>query len=238
MFGAQSVHLTVRPPSPTTVTHHTPSGEEAARSASHDIPTTAQRGFASPIPKSAEYTDGRSAGDWESKYPPMARREINREACFLFVVLVIFCLLSGVLLALSDQTLRIPLSWLSPQENPKPDGSVSTIVIQFRLLMVFFVGGLGGTTFSMKWLVHSVAKCKWHLDRRYWRFFVPLIGGVYACVVLTLFEGGMIGSQSSGQLRPIATSAAFAFLVGYFSDGVSGLLSNVANAVFGTLEKK
>jgi hypothetical protein len=33
-------------------------------------------------------------------------------------------------------------------------------------------------------------------------------------------------------------TAALAFLVGYFSDGVSGLLSNVANAVFGTLEKK
>ena len=27
-------------------------------------------------------------------------------------------------------------------------------------------------------------------------------------------------------------------LVGYFSDGVSGLLSNIANAVFETLEKK
>jgi len=36
----------------------------------------------------------------------------------------------------------------------------------------------------------------------------------------------------------MAMTAASAFLIGYFSDGVSGLLSNIANAVFGTLEKK
>jgi hypothetical protein len=58
----------------------------------------------------------------------------------------------------------------------KPD-RLLVLNIDFRLLMIFSVGSLGGTTFSIKWLVHSVAKCKWHLDRRYWRFFVPMIGG-------------------------------------------------------------
>ena len=66
---------------------------------------------------------------------------------------------------------------------------------------------------------------------------MPLIGGVYACVVLTLFDSGVLGTHG-GQPREIAMTAAYAFLVGYFSDGVSGLLSNIANAVFGTLEKK
>jgi len=47
----------------------------------------------------------------------------------------------------------------------------------------------------------------------------------------------MVG-HSADNARPLAVSAALAFLVGYFSDGVSGLLSNIANAVFGTLEKK
>jgi hypothetical protein len=112
------------------------------------------------------------------------------------------------------------------------------LTIEFRLLAIFFVGCLGGTTFSIKWLVHSVAKCKWHFDRRYWRVFVPMIGGVYACVVLTLLDSGMIGAQPAGQPRSVALTTAFAFLIGYFSDGVSGLLSNVANAVFGTLERK
>jgi len=44
---------------------------------------------------------------------------------------------------------------------------------------------------------------------------------------------GSIGGQSG-----VGTLSAIAFLVGYFSDGVSGLLTNVANAVFGTVEKK
>ncbi len=110
--------------------------------------------------------------------------------------------------------------------------------VSFRLLAIFFTGGLGGTTFSIKWLIHSVAKGKWHLDRRYWRLFVPAIGGVYACVVMTLFGAGFMAYQPTPQTGPLPSTAALAFLVGYFSDGVSGLLSNVANAVFGTLEKK
>ena len=192
--------------------------------------------FAAPGAKANDYTDGRRPGEWESKYPADARRCINQEAFVLAALLVFLTLISGALLALSNRSLHIPLAWLSfaAGENVPPPA----MDIDVRLLSTYFVGGLGGTTFSIKWLVHSAAKCKWHLDRRYWRLFVPLIGGVYACVVLTLLDGGIIGAQSSGQPRSLALTAAFAFLIGYFSDGVSGLLSNVANAVFGTLEKK
>lgn len=184
--------------------------------------------FAMPAGKPVDYTDGRKPGDWKSKYPKEARDCINFEACCLTAALVISVLASGFFLGMGDQYLPMRLN----SEHGPPVLNVS-----FRLLMIFAVGSLGGTTFSIKWLIHSTAKCKWHLDRRYWRFFVPLIGGVYACVVLTLLDAGLLG-QASGQPRSIPTAAALAFLVGYFSDGVSGLLSNVANAVFGTLEKK
>jgi len=190
--------------------------------------------FATPVTKPTEYTDDRKPGDWRSKYPPDARRGINGEACVLCVALVISLLLSGFFLALADQTVEIPLAFLAQQ-----NGKIPILYINFRLPMVFSVGCLGGVTFSIKWLIHSAAKCKWHLDRRYWRYFVPIIGGVYACVMLTLLDGGMIGDHvASTAPRPVPIAAAFAFLVGYFSDGVSGLLSNIANAVFGTLEKK
>jgi hypothetical protein len=124
------------------------------------------------------------------------------------------------------------------------------VSINCHLLSIFFTGCVGGVTFSIKWLMHSVAKGKWHLDRRYWRFLVPIIGGVYACVVITLSNAGILGvhhdagaatlsgSATSGTAADFSGTAALAFLIGYFSDGVSGLLSNVANAVFGTLEKK
>ena len=97
---------------------------------------------------------------------------------------------------------------------------------------------MGGVTFSIKWLIHSAARGSWHLDRRYWRMLVPLIGGVYACVVVTLFDSGFMSGHISEPNRSIASTSALAFLIGYFSDGVSGLLTNVANAVFGTLREK
>jgi hypothetical protein len=147
--------------------------------------------------------------------------------------MVLLCAIDGVLLGMAGQTIILPLDFLAKQ----PDEAANVIRIDVRWLIAFFVGCLGGTTFSVKWLVHSAAKSKWHLDRRYWRLFVPLIGGVYACVVLTLLDGG-IGGTRGGQPREVAMTAAYAFMVGYFSDGVSGLLSNIANAVFGTLEKK
>jgi hypothetical protein len=106
-----------------------------------------------------------------------------------------------------------------------------------KLLAVFCTGALGGTTFSIKWLMHSVATGRWHLDRFYWRLFVPLVGGVYAVIVLNLAGAGLMSGTITAQ-SSVGTLSALAFLVGYFSDGVSGSLTNVANAVFGSVEKK
>lgn len=86
--------------------------------------------------------------------------------------------------------------------------------------------------------MHSVAKGKWHQDRFFWRIFVPLVGGIYSVIVMNLFNGGYLGGGVPKADASLATTCALAFLVGYFSDGVSGLLTNVANAVFGTVEKK
>lgn len=183
-----------------------------------------------PVDGQRDYTDGRLAWDWDTRYPPEARQRMNTEAWVLIGMLATSLLGAGVCLGLSNQLIAIGL------------GDVK-IWISFRLLAIFFTGCVGGVTFSIKWLIHAVAKGKWHRDRRYWRLMVPVIGGVYACVVLTLFGAGMFSAQvtqPSEAVQSIATpaTAALSFLVGYFSDGVSGLLSNVANAVFGTLEKK
>ena len=110
--------------------------------------------------------------------------------------------------------------------------------VDARIVAIFLCGNVCGTTFSIKWLIHTVAKGSWHQDRTYWRYFVPLIGGVYASVVLTLYDSAFIIGHAPDLQRGIAGTAALAFLIGYFSDGVSGLLSNVASAVFGTLREK
>lgn len=173
-----------------------------------------------------DHTDGRQLWQWESKYPLEARQEMNFEAYLLIAMLAFSFVGAGIFIGLADQHVSIPL------------GDVN-FSVSFSLLTIFFAGSVGGVTFSIKWLIHSVAKGKWHLDRRYWRLMTPMIGGAYACVVTTLFTSGLFAAHNTlASSTGIGPSAAVAFLVGYFSDGVSGLLSNIANAMFGTLEKK
>lgn len=172
-----------------------------------------------------EYTDNRKLWEWDSKYPADARTEIKFEAKILASLLLIFLLAAGFFCGVISGPIRMTLLNVSVSFSP-------------ITLATFFAGGLGGTTFSLKWLVHAAAKGRWHLDRRYWRLLVPLMGGVYACVVLSLWDAGMFSAASKANLRPISVTLALAFMVGYFSDGVSGLLTNIANAVFGTVDKK
>jgi hypothetical protein len=177
-----------------------------------------------------DYTDDRAPWDWPSKYPAAARERINTEAKLLALALVALLVAAGFFLCLSGafSNTTVPISL----------GTTGTINFDARIIAIFLCGNVGGTTFSIKWLIHSVAKGRWHLDRTYWRYFVPLIGGVYATVVLTLLDSGFVGGHAPDPQRGLASTAALAFLIGYFSDGVSGLLSNVANAVFGTLREK
>lgn len=181
--------------------------------------------------KGHDYTDNRQPWDWPSKYPPQARKCINTEAGILASALVVLVILTGIALCFSGILSNVSVPISSATNSP-------AMSVDARIIAVFLCGSLGGTTFSIKWLIHSVAKGSWHQDRTYWRFFVPLIGGVYACVVLTLFDSGIVGGHAPDPNRGMASTAALAFLIGYFSDGVSGLLTNIANAVFGTLREK
>lgn len=179
--------------------------------------------------KTTDYTDGRAPYDWQSRFPAEAVRYIRREAVVLALGLVISICCTGIALAFSGNSYLMPFPAFGPDTSAKIDP---------RMLVLFFSGAVGGTTFSIKWLIHSVAKGSWHLDRRLWRLFVPLVGGVYACAVLTLLDSGMILGHAGDASRGTASAASMAFLIGYFSDGVSGLLTNIANAVFGTIREK
>jgi len=197
-----------------------------------------------PAPESPElapvlpknYTDGRPRWDWETRYAT-ARAAINYEAWVLGIALLVFLVLSALAIALADHDIKLPVPGLA-YFGLSSAATGAPVVFDCRILSVFFSGCVGGTTFSIKWLIHAVAKGTWHLDRRYWRFFVPFVGGVYAVVVLTLFDIGIMGGQVSQPPRSLASVAVFGFLTGYFSDGVSGLLTNIAGAVFGTLKEK
>ena len=179
--------------------------------------------------KGDEHTDNRDLWDWKSKYPPEAKKKIRFEAKVLLIALIASLLATAVFLGLGKNELSITGS--TTDAPPR-------FLLDPKLIAIFLAGCVGGVTHSIKWLVHSVATGKWHLDRRYWRLLTPWTGGVYALAVLTFLDAGLFPGSGKEPTDYSVASPALAFLAGYFSDGVSGLLSNVANAVFGTLEKK
>lgn len=201
---------------------------EPAGAAARPAPTTPNDELPMAIPgKTTDYTDGRAPYDWQSKFPVEARKRICCEAVILAITLLIFICLTSIALVFSGN----PYLMVFPTLGPNVSANIDP-----RMIVLFFCGAVGGTTFSIKWLIHSVAKGSWHLDRQLWRLFVPLVGGVYACAVLTLLDSGMILGRAGDVSRGTASAASMAF--GYFSDGVSGLLTNIANAVFGTIREK
>ena len=184
------------------------------------------------VPGNKDSNDGRELWHWESRYPPRARQEIRTEAILLASLLILTLAVSGVFLGLYSQSAELPLFGLA-------------FWVRFQWLAIFFSGCVGGLTFSIKWLIHSVAKGKWHQDRRYWRYLVPLLGGVYACAVISLWNLGLVPLQADIGAAldrehgyPVLTAGPLAFLIGYFSDAVGGMLTNVANAIFGTVKRK
>lgn len=198
-----------------------------------------------PFGQSDDKLDNRGKWEWKSKYPLEAWSGIKTEGWILFVLLLTLIVISGLLLGLNGEKTTYHLFQIVGSSEATDNSQAATtggsiLTISFSFLAIFFIGGVGATTFSIKWLMHSVAKGEWHLDRRPWRYLVPIVGGVYASVVITLFDAGLlVGRASNGaDVEGSGITFAVAFMVGYFSDGVSGLLSNVANAVFGTINKK
>jgi hypothetical protein len=205
-------------------------GAEPAGAAVPPAPTPPNGAPPMAVPgKATDYTDGRAPYDWQSKFPAEARKHICCEARILAITLLVLICLTTIALVFSGAIYPVALPTLGPNVTANIDP---------RMIVLFLCGAVGGTTFSIKWLIHAVAKGSWHLDRQLWRLFVPLVGGVYACAVLTLLDSGMILGHAGDASRGTASSASMAFLIGYFSDGVSGLLTNIANAVFGTIREK
>jgi hypothetical protein len=173
-----------------------------------------------------DYSDGRSPGDWQSRFEdPRAKKRIRLEAGFLLVVLLILNL--GILLT----WLRVLQRWL---------GITSANEVRTFSLYVIGVcsGALGGTLFSMKWLYHSVAKHIWNEDRTLWRSFTPLISGGLSFAVLAMINSQLFGIFDSRLTASIPRSAAVAFLVGFFSDNTIAKLAEIAESIFGTTRPK
>lgn len=164
-----------------------------------------------------DLTDGREKGDWKSRYvDEEAQKAIKYEKNYLFVIITLniaISILIGILLA-----------------YVLPEGTCKI----FRKYIFAFLGGvMGGTVFSIKWLIHSVAKNTWNRDRRLWRLFTPIVSGVLGFVVILLLSTKILAISNLNS-ADIHKCYGIAFLIGYFSDNAIGKLTEIAQVFFGS----
>lgn len=172
----------------------------------------------------ADPTDNRELLDWSSKYPAEARREIRCEAIYLGSLLMLVPLAMVVL-------------WLRwPQASLGIPPCDYDVVLKYAL--AWLGGTLGGVLFDLKWLYHSVARQKWHMDRRLWRVFTPHISGGLAFSAIALIESNVLQVFDPRVVGRSVTVVGFSFLVGYFSDSAIAKLGEVADTLFGPSRSK
>lgn len=165
-----------------------------------------------------DLTDGRPKGDWKSRYDDECHKHILWEKKYL-VVLLFGCLVIPLLIGIAANDCFWGMT--CGFENLK------------KYCFAFWGGTLGGTLYAVKWLVHSVAKNSWNLDRKLWRIFTPFLSGSLAFIVILLINSSLFKGNDFSSLN-IHKSYGIGFLVGYFSDNAIGKLTEIAQVFFGS----
>ncbi|MBL4832232.1 MAG: hypothetical protein JKY55_20435 [Aliivibrio sp.] len=175
-------------------------------------------------------TDGRRKLQYHSRYPEDIKIKIKIEAMVLAAVVVGALVVSLLVVGLSNNT---NIFWL----NDVLERLVGSSIPKFlTYVFVGCFGTIGGATFSIKWLIHSVAKGYWNEDRVYWRYFVPLTSCIISVVFTALVFSELIRPFDHKEFGNWSVCIWFGFLTGYFSDSLIGVLNNLSNALFGTVK--
>jgi hypothetical protein len=174
-------------------------------------------------------SDGRARGDWKTLYPPDARKWITIEA--LYLVVVFFACLAGVFYVVYSLC-RLP-------QNSAPAVTDDQRCAPFLTYLGAWIAGmLGGCSFGIKWMYHSVARGIWHEDRRLWRFLSPHLSGVVSLFMVFLVSSGLLQLFDKNFIQRSIAVIAFSFLVGYFSDTALAKMAEIADTLFGATEQK
>jgi len=170
----------------------------------------------------ADLTDGREKGDWQSRYETAAQSQIKKERNFLLVILSVGFLLTILMGLYFDSCLF--------SSNNCFEGA--------KYYVFAFLGGtLGGTIFSIKWLIHSVAKNTWNMDRHLWRIMTPVLSSAIALLFVVLLNTDVFTIETA-KSSSIYKAYGIGALVGYFSDNAIGKLTEIAQVLFGSSNAK
>lgn len=169
-------------------------------------------------------TDERNKYDWKSRWDDGAKRHICIDAVFVGLFLIV-------------TLITIFLTWRGVVFTQLTGGCTNCSRATFDRYAYFFLGGqLGGTLFAVKYLYKVVARGYWHLDRRLWRIFTPLIAGGLGLAIGAMIDSGILGLTT----KVNAGSAYFSvgFIAGYFADSALAKMQEVADIVFGSAERR
>jgi len=167
----------------------------------------------------ADLTDGRRPFQWESRWPPEAKKQIHKEALY---VLTLFASIPVVTVLVANKTLGGVLG-LTLHGYP-----------QFETYSFSALGGLlGGVLFDLKWLYHAVARGTWNADRWLWRVFIPLISSGLAVAIVLLARSGTLPLVDVSSLNHNSTIMGVSFIIGYFSDNTIAAMARFASNVLG-----
>lgn len=165
--------------------------------------------------------DDRRQYEWKSHYPPEVVRRIRWEAAY--VSLVFISALLGILFTWRGDVLRLLVLDCAKCDH---------IAGVNRYAYVFFSGLLGGSLFSLKYLYKVAAHGWWHQDRGLWRALSPWLSAGLAFAVGALSAAGLFGFDVDKN-HGAASFVSLGFIVGYFADGASRKMQEVADVMFG-----
>ena len=179
-----------------------------------------------------DYTDGREKGEWMSFYPKTAKLHIRLETGYLVFWSVLY--LAAIFYILYELYWNLDFGSLVTVSDKK-DTSGKVMFLGF--VSAWIGGSLGGCSFGLKWMYHSVAKRLWHEDRRLWRLLTPHLSGTVSLFMVFLISSGLLQIFDNKFVeRPIGV-LAFSFLVGYFSDKALAKMAEIADTLFGGQKK-
>ncbi len=182
------------------------------------------------IDENPDYDDGRTDGDWKTRFNLWAWLQITLEFSLLFAYLG------------AANYLLIEAITEVPKENVREGFVYSSFFDLYvaeekaKWIALALSGFIGGTVFDLKWMYHSVAKGIWNVDRCLWRVIVPFNSAMVSLFTGFLFASGAIPFLRNESFEDYFMLLGFGFIFGYFSDNILAALQNIAKKVFGTLD--